>query len=135
LGRDPLRFFWLTIGLFFVVGLFMPGTAAGISDPGARMLQVSMWSAVCVLATRRRWIRGTLSWCAITLIVLNFYQMVVVAERPPMNGKADGPLPAELREFDHVEYSAKNGYYDKIDQGRMDPLIFPTAMFINRPKP
>lgn len=133
LNRDSIRFFWHGVILFFLVGLFMPGTAAGISDPGARMVQLSMWCAVCVVVANRRWIRAALSGCAVALMALSFYQMVVVAERPPVAGTTGGSLPRVLQNFDHVEYSAHSSYYDKIGQGKMDAPIFPTAMFTEDP--
>lgn len=133
--QDPIRFFWFTALLFFLVGLVMPGAAAGISDPGARMIQVSLWCAACVIGARGKWI-GRLLWgCSTALLVLNFYQIACVAERPPAEGTSRTSLPIRMIEFDHVEYSARSGYYDKISAGKMNAPIYPTAMFTERVKP
>jgi hypothetical protein len=131
--HDSLRFFWLTIGLFFLVGLIMPEVAAGVSDPGGRMVQVSLWCAVCVLTTRSRWVRRMLSCCAVGLMALSLYEMAVVAERPPTKGIVSA-LPMRLREFGHVIYTVHSVDYDQLSDNKMDANIYPTAMFVKKPR-
>jgi hypothetical protein len=133
--RDSMRFFWLVAVLFFLVGLVMPGAAEGISDPGARMVQLALWCAASVLVNRDVWMDRVLYGCSAALIGLSLYQMAWVAERAPIQGTSVTSLPMRLIEFDHVEYSARSGYYDKISQGNMNGPIFPTAIFTERSKP
>lgn len=133
LGRQsPRRFFWITTVLFFAVGLAMPGAAAGISDPGGRMLQLAVWCAVCMVTTRGAWAGRVLSGCAVVLIGASLYQVAAVGLRPPMRGTVAGPLPGIVRRFGHVLYIDRAGDYDNISQGRMDADIYPTAMFLKR---
>lgn len=135
-GRDdPQRFLWLTVSLFFLVGLIMPEAAAGISDPGGRMVQLASWCALCAITIRGRWIGGMLSGSAAVLLFVSLYQMAVVAERPPTVGATGGPLPARLRQFAHVLYINRGGDYDNITRGQMNAPIYPTAMFIQRSRP
>ena len=133
--RSGQSFFWLAVSLFFIVGLIMPGAAAGISDPGGRMLQVAVWCAACVTVSQSQWTGRLLASCSVALMAFSIYQIHVVAERPPMIGSVDGPLPARMRQFGHVAYLDHSTDYDSIDQKQMNVDIYPTAMFLEKPKP
>jgi len=130
--NEDLRYFWIAVGIFVVVALAMPGAAAGISDPGGRMMQVALWCAVCVIGIRRRWPQLVLGACAVTLLVANGYLFEVVALKPPRIGATTGPLPDRVRQFAHVYYSGRVQYLDEIDTGKRDLKIFPTAMFLQK---
>jgi len=125
-------FFWVATVLFFVLGLVMPGAAAGISDPGGRMMQVAVWCAICVVATRGRWSGAVLGVCAIGLLAADCYLVGAVAMKPPMSGSVDGVMPARVREFAHVYYADRYADFGDIDAGKMDAGIFPTAMFLKK---
>jgi hypothetical protein len=135
LGKTGQRFFWLAVTIFFGVSLVMPEAAAGISDPGGRMLQVAVWCGLCVVAIRKFWTGIALAACAIVLLAFSCYQMAAVAEKPPMTGSTDGAIPAWMRQFGHVVYTDRLPAYDCIDNGHMDLPIYPTAMFLKRPAP
>ena len=125
-------FIWVTIALFAIVGLMLPGAAAGISDPGGRMLQVASWCGILVVSTRRRWTAHVLGICAIGLVVANCVLIEQVAMKPPVHGLSAGTLPAHLREFSHAYYAHAAADYTSLENGRMTQPIFPTAMFLTR---
>ncbi|HEV2578646.1 MAG TPA: hypothetical protein VGU25_15685 [Acidobacteriaceae bacterium] len=128
------RFFWIAVCVFFFVGLIMPGAAAGISDPGGRMLQLAAWCGVCAVVARRKWIGNMTAMCAAVLAGFSLYQVAVVAQTTLMQGTTEGPLPGTLRQFGHVVYTDRAVDYDNIVRGRMDADIYPTAMFLKRPE-
>ena len=132
--RSSQRFFWLAIAIFFSAALVMPGAAAGISDPGGRMVQVAVWTAVCTVATRRRWSGPLLGGCALLLLAANCWLLAAVAMTPPLQGSLAGPLPGFLRKFGHVLYIDRWTDYGVIDSRKMDAAIYPTAMFLERPQ-
>jgi hypothetical protein len=132
-GKTAARFFWLAVSIFFVVALLMPGAVAGISDPGGRMLQVAVWCGVCMVTTRKQWSGVALSACAMVLIAFSCYQMSAVAMQPGVVGTTGGPVPGWMRKFGHVVYIGRQGDYECIEKNDMRCVIYPTAMFLNKP--
>jgi hypothetical protein len=131
--RTEQRFLWIVIVVFFAVALVMPSELAGLSDPGGRMMQVSVWTGMCVVVAGRVWLRRTLACCAGALLAVNLFLLSVVASSPDMRGAVGGPLPASVRGFAHVYYTRRWDYYGSIAEGKMDRKIYPTAMFLSRP--
>jgi hypothetical protein len=130
--RTEQRFLWITIVGFFLVALVMPSELAGLSDPGGRMMQVAVWTGMCVVTAKGVLWRRTLACCAGSLLVMNLYLLSAVASDPKMAGATGGPLPASVRGFAHVYYTRRWDYYGSIVEGKMDRKIYPTAMFLSR---
>lgn len=130
-GSSADRFLWFTIALFAFVGLLLPGAAAGISDPGGRMLQVAIWCGILIVSTRKQWTASVLGLCAFGLLVANCVLVQRVALKPPINGSSSNALPAHVREFSHAYYAHAAGDYISVTDGQMTQRIFPTAMFLN----
>jgi hypothetical protein len=130
--RNPALFFWIAIAIFTVVALLMPGAAAGVSDPGGRMMQVAAWCAMCLVVTRARWCSVLLTICALALMSADGYLLAKLVTQPPQMGAVSSPLPTRLREFGHVYYGAHWGYYGNIEHHQMDQPIYPTALFLPR---
>jgi hypothetical protein len=132
--RTEQRFLWIAITLFFVVALVMPSELAGLSDPGGRMMQVAVWTGMCVVAIRQVWLRRTLTCCAGALLAVNLFLLGAVATAPQMEGAKGGALPTSVQGFAHVYYTRRWDYYGSIIDGKMDRKIYPTAMFLSREK-
>jgi hypothetical protein len=130
--KTEQRFLWVVIAVFFVVALVMPSELAGLSDPGGRMMQVAVWTGMCVVTVRLLWLRRTLACCAGVLLAVNLFLLSAVASAPYLGGEAGGALPASVRGFAHVYYTRRWDYYGSIVEGRMDRKIYPTAMFLRR---
>jgi hypothetical protein len=130
--RRPSRFLWIAASLFALTALLMPGAALGISDPGSRMMQVALWTAICLVSVQRRWMNVVLMSCALCLLVADCAMLARFATQPPLLGSTAGPLPARVREFGHVYYGDRWGDYAAIDAGKMDLDIYPTAMFLKK---
>jgi hypothetical protein len=128
--RGDQSFFWIAVGVFFVAGLALPGAAAGVSDPGGRLIELAAWSGLCVVSTSKVWIQRMLAGCALVLMISDCFLLNAVAMRPSVVGTEKGPLPAHVREFAHIVYSARYSFYVAIDQRKMTEHIFPTAMFL-----
>ncbi len=96
------------------------------------MMQVAMWSGVCLVTTRHRWQGVLLAACGAVLLATNLYLGATVAMKPPTQGEMAGSLPATLRQFGHVYYADRAGVYGQFEAGRMDLDIYPTAMFLRK---
>jgi hypothetical protein len=127
------RFLWAAIAIFFVAGVVLPGAAAGISDPGGRMIQIAVWTGVCLVSVRWQWLRVGLVACGIVLATADCYELQAVAMQPPMVGSAT-QLPERVRDFGHVYYAHQAADYDAIEAGKMSVEIYPTAMFLEKRK-
>ncbi|HEV2577468.1 MAG TPA: hypothetical protein VGU25_09685 [Acidobacteriaceae bacterium] len=129
--HDQQRFLWHAIIIFFGCALLMPGAAAGISDPGARMMQIAVWPGILLLTTRSRWASSAILFCAALLLAANVSLIALVANHPPQGGLQSGLQP-HIREFAHVYYADRWGFCDVVDRGVMNRNIYPTAIFLKR---
>ena len=130
----PDRFLWQTVAVFFVVALVMPASAAGISDPGGRMMQVAIWTAVLLVTVSSRAGRLCMGGCALLLLAANLYLMREVTRHGLLSGQAVSSFPAPVRDFGHVLYAARWSYYDNIQAHQMNRVIYPTALFREKPE-
>lgn len=133
--RSPARFLWMAAAAFVLISLLMPGAAAGISDPGGRMMQVAIWSGLCLLTVNRRWLSGLLTACVAVLLAANLWLMNVAMMNPSARA-ADAGLPVRVRTFAHVYFTDRVSYPPAILDGQRDLPIYPTALFLRTaPKP
>ena len=133
-SSEPSRLFlWYAIAIFALVAMVMPGAAAGISDPGGRMMQSSLWCGVLLVSARSQRAKAAMAAGSTSLLAVNLYLMIFVVCRPPASGLGSSPFPAEVREFGHVLYAGRWSYYDNITRRQMNRAIYPTALFIEAP--
>ena len=132
--RRPDRFFWVAAGVFFAGGCLLPGALGGVSDPGGRMMQLVVWSAVLVAGAERRrgWVAPLAGACSVVLLAANLCLLQTVAMQAPQTGEVHGPIPAAIRQFGHEYYADRYIDYEAIEKGRMDQVIYPTALFFRR---
>lgn len=134
-NASPTRFFWITVAIFVAAALLLPGAAAGISDPGGRMLQVAVWTAICIVSTHRRWLTTTLTASTAILLAANLWVMKSALMAAPQPGANTG-LPQHIRTFGHVYYADRYRYAFAIESGQRNLPIYPTALFLRTaPKP
>ena len=134
--RSPTRFCWIAVTIFSLVSLTMPAEAAGISDPGGRMMEVSVWCCLLLVAARTPWASSFLGAGSAVLLGVSLFLLITVASQPPIFGSETASVPLRVRQFGHIIYEARYANYIDIQQNRMDAAIYPTAMFLEtRPKP
>ena len=127
--RRRERFCWTAVLVMVPAYLLLPGAALGISDPGARVLQVAL--AVGVLLCRGRLLRIA-AGCAVVLGVAS----VLLLGRDGFGKKeveAGGPAaPRVVREFARVANHDQDHFYSALERGDFAEPVFPTGMFLNR---
>jgi hypothetical protein len=129
--RSLDAFLWIAILLFGFVYLLAPGMALGVSDPGARALQVALWMAI-FLAADHAWLVRIAASCAVLLFCANLYLFVRLANAPPMADVNSGDVQSHVLQFGHVPYEDKTQYYEALQRGDFTLDIFPTGMFLKR---
>jgi hypothetical protein len=137
-------FLWLAVLVFGVIYLVAPGMALGVSDPGARALQVSLWIAI-FLAADSVWLTRIAAGCAVCLFAANVYLFSKLGTLPVLPVAASSPqradasaalqpshLPGYVTHFAHIPYQDKVQYYQAIERGDFSMEIFPTGLFLKR---
>jgi len=130
-ARSLDAFLWLAIALFSVIYLVLPGMALGVSDPGSRVLQVSLWMAI-FLAADSAWPVRVASVCAVCLLGANLFLFAKLATSPPQPDYVATRVPGVVAHFGHIPYEDKTQYYAAIEQDDFDEVIFPTGLFLKR---
>lgn len=138
-------FLWTAVLVFGVIYLVAPGSALGVSDPGARALQVALWTAM-FLAAGSRWPVRIAAACAVILFAANFYLFNRLAMMPTYQKATSGEmgvsialnvdppskLPRAVTHFGHIPFQDKTQYYQALEEDDMELDIFPTGMFLKR---
>jgi hypothetical protein len=125
------RFLWQAIIVFVVLYLVAPGTALGVSDPGARLLQTALWMAL-FLAADNLWMMRIAAACGVCLLAANFVLFNKLAMAPAQPGAEETRLPSFIAHFGHMPYEDKTQYYDDLESNRFDEDIFPTGLLLKR---
>lgn len=130
-NHAPERFVWTAIALMLPLYALSPGSALGVSDPGARVLQVVLAVAILMIGSYGIPLRVA-AGCAtlLTLVgVILFARLAMTPGAPVSTGR---PLPHHLVIFGHVPYDDQNYFYSGLERGDMSLPVFPTGMFLNR---
>ncbi len=113
--------------LFLGVSLLLPQVWLGVADPGSRLLL--MGAAIGMFGVDWRRSYGTpIAVLSVMFCLVNLWQFARVDQDPRMRGRRwDLPGPALM--YGRVQPELRLEYYDRLDDGRMDLRIFPTALF------
>jgi hypothetical protein len=125
------RFLWITGGICGVAYLFLPGTALGVSDPGSRVLQVSL-AVILAGITRPLPLLRFAQALSVLLMVSGLCLFAYVPFQPAMP-MADIPVNPTLAGFAHAPYNYAAFYLDELEKGELDEAVFPTALFLSSP--
>jgi hypothetical protein len=134
-NKRPERFVFTAALISFPIYLLLPGTAAGISDPGSRVLQTLLAVAIFLCATsefpQKIAMRlGAVSALAMALASAWLFNAVVFTSQKEAVAVVPG-LPHALVVLAHVPTHSKFYYYLALERQNMKLSVFPTAMFVN----
>ncbi len=125
-----VRFLFVGALIALPVYLLAPGAALGISDPGARVLEVA--AVGCLLVCGRtgclRWAAGcsaVLAAAGVVMFAWAGYRVVTVRA---------GALPRSVVEFAHVPNHDKDEYVEALGRGDFGLGVFPTGLLLNGPE-
>ena len=131
--RKPDRFLWYGVALLVPVYLLAPGEALGVSDPGARLLQVALALALVLgLGAVGRATRAA-ALCSGVLSVSGLYLFSQFGFQPRLAAPAILPhLPAAIRSFTMIPNNDQDYFYAALERGDWNVPVFPTGMFLNQ---
>ncbi len=127
------RFIWAAVGIAMFLFLLAPGTALGISDPGARLLQAGLALGLVLCGAARTKALTGAAVCSVGVSMAGVYLFSTLGfwhEAVPHLPTAWLP---RLVEFAHVPNDDQDYLCGSLDSGRkMDLKVFPTGMFLNK---
>ena len=131
--RGQERFLWLGLIALVPVFLLAPGTALGVSDPGARILQVGLGLALTLCwQSLARWGQRIGTACAAALALAGILLFLMYG------GDLGHPLilgpeiNTGAARFAHVPNEDQNYFYPALERGDRSLKVFPTGMFLNQ---
>ena len=125
------KFLWLAILLLVPLYLLGPGAALGVSDPGARMLQVALALALALAAGYRPRTGKVAAGCALMLTFFGAAMFSAYAFDPHFPAKGPSSLPARLVGFAHVPNDDQDYLYRALEDADYRRKVFPTGLFLN----
>ncbi len=136
--RAPERFLWAGVAGVMPLYLVLPGTALGVSDPGARLLQTALALAIPLVlgtglaAPGGRALARLASGCAALLAVLGLWLFARAGFVPELPGSDGAPLPHFVVGLAHVPNHDQDYFYAALERGDTSLWVYPTGMFLNR---
>ena len=116
------------------VYLLLPGTALGVSDPGARLLQVALALALMLIPQTSPALRAS-AVCASALALTGLFLFARLACSPEPPSGAASRLPPPMVMFNHVAYLNQQELYDALERGDYSRPVFATSLFDDVPRP
>ncbi len=128
-AQGAVRFVFVGALVALPVYVLAPGAALGISDPGARVLEVA--AAGCLLVCGRSGLLRLAAVCSGVLAVAAAVMFLWAGYRvSPVRAGASG-LPRAVVEFAHVPNHDKDEYMEALGRGDYGLAVFPTGLLLN----
>jgi hypothetical protein len=129
------RFVWLAVGSVLPLYLLAPGAAAGISEPGARILQMALAAGI-VLALVSRSTEGSRfvvvgAGGATVLLAAGLFLFVRAGYGTVARDGRTVNLP-KGHVFVNIPNDDQDSFYADLRRGKLDDPVFPTGMFLNQ---
>lgn len=125
------RFLWLAVVLMLPAFLLAPGEALGVSDPGARLLQVALALALPMSLRRSTRLVQVAGVCSSLLYVAGLYLFSSAAFHAYGEPVSISHLPQTIRRFANVPNHDQDVYIDALRRGDLTLPVFPTSMVLN----
>ena len=128
--KSPVRFAWTAILIVLPIYLLAPGSALGVSDPGARVLEVALAVGVFLCGAVSVPMRvAAVCSCLVAVVSVCLFAKVVIG--PDVHFSGSPSLPGTVLKFGHVPSHSKDTYYDALERGDMRLRVFPTGLFLS----
>lgn len=120
---------WLAVLICLPVYLVLPRAMLGISDPGSRVLQASLYAGLFLCCDGKR-VGRLIGVAAMVMAAAGLFLFARVAflTASPAGSAA---LPGPVQRLAMVPYASVAGYYDSLDHRDFQTGVFPTGLFTN----
>lgn len=130
--KTPERFLWMGMMAFLPLYVVAPVSFLGISDPGSRLLQLSLVLGLLLCA---RWVSkplGIAQACALVLMTVDLAMFFQFAYGPEKAGKEGSPLPRTVVSLARVFNHNQDYLLRALERGDRTERVFATGIFINK---
>lgn len=133
--RTAERFLWFAALVVIPVCILAPGAMLGISDPGARLLQVVLALTLPLALRRPGPSVYVCALCALLLYAAGARLFAGAGFRTYTESAAASGLPAAVEQFARVPNHDQDMYFEALRSGDKTLPVFPTAMMLNGATP
>jgi hypothetical protein len=133
--RMAHRFFWIAQGLCLLSYLVVPESLLGISDPGARVLQVTLWTGLflCDAESNVAAVAAAVASAGSALMAIaGLVLFALLGWNSPPPALVHLPTPIEM--LGKVPYQHTQDEIEEIERGKLDRPVAPTGLFLNKPQ-
>lgn len=130
IGNERERLLWGLLAVLVFIFLICPTTFLDVSDFGQRMLEIALAIGLC-LAFRFNWVGKILCFISVAFVCLNLTLIGALSDNPAPTG-APAPMLGPMARFSAMNYTQRYNYYQAIETGRMNLIVFPTALFLKK---
>ena len=128
------QFLWLGVVILLPLYLVAPVSFLGISDPGARLLQLSLVLAVLLSARSQSKGFAVAQGCALVLMTVDLAMFPYFAYGPEQPTKKVSTLPCPVLSVAHVSNHDQDSLLRALGRGDRTEPVFVTGIFLNKSK-
>ena len=125
------RFLWVGMAALLPLYLVAPVSLLGISDPGSRLLQLSLGLGVLLCAGTYSKSLSLAKGCALVLMTVGLAIFFRFAYGPEKLGAQPSSLPRTVLSFAHVFNHNQDYLVQALERGDRTEPVFATGIFLN----
>ena len=132
LRRREQRFLWVGVVVLLPLYVVAPVAFLGISDPGSRLLQLSLVLGLLLCARVSGRPLRIAQGCAVVLMTVDLAMFSHFAYGPETTGAENVGLPRAVVSLAHVFNHDQDGFLRALEVGNRTEPVFATGIFRNR---
>ncbi len=126
------RFLWMGVVTLLPFYLLAPVSFLGISDPGSRLLQLSLVLGLLLCARSYSKSLTFAKGCALVLMTVDLAMFPRFAYGPEKPGRDGAPLSHAVLSLAHAFNHNQDYLVRALERGDRTKLVFPTGIFVNK---
>ncbi len=130
--RNKERFLWIGVVALLPFYLVAPGSFLGVSDPGSRLLQLSLVLGLLLCARLSSKSLVFAKGCALVFMTVDLVMFFRFAYGPEKPGQDGAPLPQAVVSLAHAFNHNQDYLVRALERGDRTKLVFPTGIFVNK---
>ncbi len=128
----PERFLWVGVVALLPLYVVAPVSLLGVSDPGSRLLQLSLVLGLLLCARSSNSSLAIAKGCAFVLMTVDIAMFAHFAYGPERPGAEGSAVPRSVLSFAHVFNHDQDYLVQALDHGDQTKPVFATGMFLNK---
>ena len=130
--QTKVRFLWVGVVTLLPFYLVAPVSVLGISDPGSRLLQLSLVLGLLLCARLSSKSLTLAKGCALVLMSVDLAMFSHFAYGPEKPSEDGAPLSHAVVSWAHAFNHNQDYLVQALERGDRTKLVFPTGIFVNK---